>query len=198
MASETNRLVEFLRKRDYMLIKELGQGACGRTVLLRDDVIGEYFVCKKYSPFYEADHKDLFENFVREIKLLHAIYHQNVVRVFNYHLYPEKFAGYILMEYILGEDIEVYSRNNPEKINEIFGQAVAGFAHLETNHILHRDIRPMNIMVRDDGVVKIIDLGFGKKVQEPFDFDKSISLNWWCEPPKEFADVTCSPKLVRR
>ena len=41
-------------------------------------------------------------------------------------------------------------------------------------------------MVGADGVLKIIDLGFGKKIDRSADFDKSISLNWWCEPPLEF------------
>lgn len=41
-------------------------------------------------------------------------------------------------------------------------------------------------MVTKDGVVKIIDLGFGKEVSESKDFDKSITLNWWCETPEEF------------
>lgn len=182
----TKKLVEFIRKRDYMLIKELGQGACGRTVLLHDDVIDEYFVCKKYSPINEQHQKELFENFVREIKFLHEVYHQNVVRVFNYHLYPDKFTGYILMEYIKGNDIEEYLQINPDKISDVFLQAIKGFAHLEARSILHRDIRPMNIMVCEDGTVKIIDLGFSKRVQQPIDFDKSISLNWWCEPPNEF------------
>jgi len=40
-------------------------------------------------------------------------------------------------------------------------------------------------MVRDDGVLKIIDLGFGKKIEQTADFDRSISLNWWCERPLE-------------
>jgi serine/threonine-protein kinase len=61
-----------------------------------------------------------------------------------------------------------------------------GFCHLEAKNILHRDIRPQNILVRSDGGVKIIDLGFGKKIDHSADFDKSISLNWWCDPPSEF------------
>jgi serine/threonine-protein kinase len=69
----------------------------------------------------------------------------------------------------------------------VFRQTVDGFAYLEERHILHRDIRPGNLLVRQDGIVKIIDLGFGKRVQATKDFDKSISLNWWCEPPTEFA-----------
>lgn len=183
------KLIEFIRKRDYKLVKELGQGACGKTVLLYDDLINEYFVCKKYSPYSETQRQELFSNFIREIKLLHQIHHHNVVRVFNYYLYPDQLAGYILMEYVNGSDIDDYLEQAPEKTNEIFLQSINGFRYLEEHNILHRDIRPQNLMVCDEGTVKIIDLGFGKRVQYQEDFDKSISLNWWCEPPEEFDDA---------
>lgn len=184
----SENIIEFVRKRNYVLIKELGQGACGKTVILRDDIIDELFVCKKYSPYYEEHKNELFGNFLREIKLLHDVYHQNIVRIFNYHLYPEKSTGYILMEYIDGSDLDGYIKKNPSTLTDIFSQTIKGFCHLESRNILHRDIRPMNLMVTNDGTVKIIDLGFGKRVEAPDDFDKSISLNWWCEPPKEFSE----------
>lgn len=180
-------IIEFVKKREYLLVKELGQGACGKTVLLKDDVINEFFVCKKYSPYYEEHKQELFSNFLREIKLLHDVYHQNVVRVFNYYIYPENQTGYILMEYIDGANVEDYLNQNPEKLTDVFNQAIRGFCHLETRNILHRDIRPMNLMVDNDGTLKIIDLGFGKQVEISDDFEKSISLNWWCEPPNEFS-----------
>lgn len=179
-------LVQFLRKRDYLFVKVLGQGACGQTVLLRDDVIGSDFVCKKYVPFSESHRQELFKNFLREIKLLHEVYHPNVVRVFNYYVYPEQLTGYILMEFVDGADIEDFVRARPETINDLFLQAVEGFAYLEASSVLHRDIRPQNIMVREDGTLKIIDLGFGKRIDTASDFDKSISLNWWCELPEDF------------
>lgn len=180
------KVVKFLRQKDLILKQELGHGACGRTVLLYDDVIEEHFVCKKYEPIHVEWQENLFNNFVREIKLLHILNHENVVRVFNYYLYPEKFLGYILMEYIQGADIEDYLAKHPENINEIFVQVIEGFAHLEKHKILHRDIRPQNIMVTDSSIVKIIDFGFGKQTFSQEDFGKSITLNWWCEPPSEF------------
>ena len=183
-------VVHFLRKRDYVFVRLLGRGACGQTVLLRDEIIGSDFVCKKYAPFSESHRQELFKNFLREIKLLHEVYHQNVVRVFNYYVYPEQLTGYILMEFVDGSDIEQHLRANPETLNELFLQAVEGFAYLESSLILHRDIRPQNILVRDDGTLKIIDLGFGKRIDSSKDFDKSISLNWWCEPPKGFESKT--------
>lgn len=181
-----NEIVAFLRRRDYKLVKELGQGACGKTVLLFDDQINEYFVCKKYVPYSETRRQELFSAFVREIKLLHQVHHSNVVRVFNYYLYPEQYAGYILMEYVQGAEIDDHLKEYPEQTNELFLQAVAGFVYLEQRGILHRDIRPGNLMVHTDGTVKIIDLGFGKQIETSTDFEKSVSLNWWCDPPNEF------------
>jgi eukaryotic-like serine/threonine-protein kinase len=181
-----DKIVQFLRKRDYVLVKELGQGACGKTVLLHDVQIDERFVCKKYVPHSETQRQELFTNFVREIKLLHKIHHQNIVRVFNYYLYPDQFTGFILMEFVNGKEVDDYLAQFPEQINEIFLQAIGGFSYLERKGILHRDIRPANVMVSDDGIVKIIDLGFGKEIHNSQDFKKSITLNWWCQPPSEF------------
>jgi hypothetical protein len=185
--SNPGSLVHFVRHRDYVFVRILGQGACGQTVLLRDEIIDGNFVCKKYVPFSESHRQELFKNFLREIKLLHEVHHHNVVRVFNYYVYPEKLTGYILMEFIDGDDIEGHLRLRPESVNELFVQAVEGFAYLESCMVLHRDIRPQNILVREDGTLKIIDLGFGKRVDTSKDFDKSISLNWWCDLPQEFS-----------
>lgn len=184
----SGKIVQFVRTKDYKLIKEIGQGGTGRTVLLRDELINEQFVCKKYSPLY-PEHKQVFySNFKDEIKLLHLLYHQNIVRVFNYHLYPEEFTGYILMEYIEGSSISEYLKVNPDKLNSIFAQTISGFEHLEKTQILHRDIRPSNILVTNEGIVKIIDFGFSKQAELEADYNKSISLNWMYDPPNEFAD----------
>jgi serine/threonine protein kinase len=180
-------IVTFTRTHDYVYVRELGQGACGRTVLLRDDQIDQPFVCKKYVPYDEAQRATLFANFVREVKILQQLFHENVVRVFNYYLYPNTCAGYLLMEFIEGVDVDDFMAASPELANEVFGQAVSGFRYLEEHEILHRDIRPQNLLVRDDGVLKLIDFGFGKRIEAAEDYDKSVSLNWWCEPPQEFA-----------
>ena len=179
-----DEIVRFLRSHDYKLIKELGQGACGKTVLLVDDQIGLNFVCKKYSPYEESEREALFKNFVREIKLLHLLQHKNLVRVFNYYLYPDKFSGYILMEYVDGKDIEDFTAEFPDKLNDLFNQAIDGFSYLERSGVLHRDIRAGNLLVDNDGQLKIIDLGFGKQANTSLDFDKSITLNWWCATPR--------------
>lgn len=177
--------IEFLRKKNYIFQEDVGQGGTGKTILIKDELIDEVFVCKKYSPFYPEDQETYFKYFIDEIKLLHKVYHKNIVRVFNYYLYPEQITGYILMEFIKGHKIDEYVSINPDKLNNLFVQTIEGFAYLEENNILHRDIRPDNILVTNDGVTKIIDFGFGKTVD--FDnSDNSISLNWRYSKPDEF------------
>mgnify|MGYP006202104153 CR=1 FL=1 len=65
----SNQVIKFIRRKDFELVRELGRGACGRTVLLADPIIDEKFVCKKYSPMYDELIDELYGNFVEEIKL---------------------------------------------------------------------------------------------------------------------------------
>jgi serine/threonine-protein kinase len=188
-ATESNlsKIINFIRQKDYKLIKNLGRGACAETVLLHDEIIDEKFVCKKYAPFNSEHKAILFKNFIDEIKLLFLLNHPNIVRVFTYYIYQEQLTGYILMEHVVGYELDNYLAKHPENINEVFLQVVEGFAYLEKSNILHRDIRPQNILVSNSVNVKIIDFGFGKQIHEDIGFDKSISLNWWCEQlPLEF------------
>lgn len=180
--------IKFTRTKDFNLIKELGAGACGKTVLLEDPVLREKFVCKKFHPYPGANRAELFEKFINETKILVRVLHKNIVRVFNWYLFPDEKTGYILMEYIEGQSIDKYIREKPAELENIFAQVVSGFVYLNQEKFLHRDIRQSNILVTNDGIVKIIDFGFGKQVNKKEDFDKSISLNLWCDKPKEYLD----------
>lgn len=153
------------------------------------------FVVKKYLPIIaEAEHpslyKELLERFCHEARLLFRLNHPNIVRVFNYFDYQEMGTSYILMEYVLGQNILSYLKENPEAADRVFEDVIDGFSHLENQGVLHRDIRPDNILVSAAGEAKIIDFGFGKVVNsdESEPNFKSISLNWWCATPPEFND----------
>lgn len=186
--------IAFNRPKKYRTMKLLGRGACGETIHIHDEDMSVDLVVKKYSPFFpKSDDAKLFSELMHrfrdEARILFQLNHSNIVRVFNYYDYEEHDTAYILMEYVSGEDIVSHLKTNPIGFDHIFEKVVSGFEHLERKGILHRDIRPANILVTDDGEPKIIDFGFGKRV----DIDlsgrgKSIDLNWWCEEPPEFAD----------
>lgn len=186
MSLEKESIIKFTRSREYIFEKFIGQGGTGKTALIKDDILDIYFVCKKYEPAEGNDKDDCFSRFIEEIKILYTLYHNNIVRVYNYYLYPKNKTGYIIMEHIDGESIDDYLIfQDNEQFENIFIQLIEGFLYLEKNSIIHRDIKPNNILVTKEGVVKIIDFGFGKKMIADNDSDASVLLNW---PVSEFPD----------
>lgn len=180
-------IVSFIRQKDFKMLKELGRGGLGKTVLVLDQEMGEQFVCKKYSPYDDALKDEYYSYFKNEIKVMFQVNHPNIVRIFNYYLYPEFKTGYILMEYVDGNSIYDYLKSHEEQIDHVFEQLIDAFHYLENHQILHRDVRRENILISFDGQVKLIDFGFGKKIAVAGDKKKSISLNWWCDIPNEFS-----------
>lgn len=181
-----NDIVSFVRRKDFLLLDYLGHGGFGETAALLDQEMSMVFVCKKYQPHSDQIKEKYYQYFKNEIKVMFQLYHPNIVRIFNYYLYPEQTTGYILMEYIDGDDIYTYLKKKPEKINVIFEQVIDAFVYLENKNILHRDIRTKNILVNSNDQAKIIDFGFGKNINYSDDCEKSITLNWWCEKPYDF------------
>lgn len=156
-------IISFVKQKDFKFLKELGHGGLGKTVLLLDPEMAEQFVCKKYAPYDPSLQNEYYDYFKNEIKVMYQLNHPNIVRIFNYYLYPELKTGYILMEFIDGQQIAKYLLANPSRFDDVFHQTINAFQYLETNAILHRDIRQENILVSSEGNVKVIDFGFGKK-----------------------------------
>ncbi|MFF2177387.1 protein kinase family protein [Lysinibacillus sp. NPDC058147] len=181
-------LVEFDRKKQFIHVDSLGEGGTGDTHLFKDETTDMLFAFKKYSPKDTNYIDEHYQRFVDEIKILFKISHPNIVRVYNYYLYPEYKLGYLQMEYINGVTIADFK---PEFLGknrvEIFTETIAAFEYLESNKILHRDIRPANIMIDNNGNVKVIDFGFGKKLTERDMDGRSVFLNW---PVTQWPDET--------
>ena len=172
-------IVDFPTNRKYEFVRALKSGGTGKTIMMQDTMLNKFFVCKKYSPMQKQYEKEFYNRFIDEIKIMYAIYDINIVRIFDYYLFPEHSTGYIIMEYVEGKNIDEYFKEeDTDKINSIFVQLINAFAYLEKNNILHRDVRPENVLIDDSGTVKLIDFGFGKNVNEVGNEENSIYLNW--------------------
>ena len=159
-------------------IKKLGFGGTGDTHLFLDETTDKYFAIKKYVPKGNNDIDECFERFVDEIKILLDVNHTNIVRVYHYYLYPKYKQGYLEMEYIDGYAIDKFKETEAKTWNDLFIDAINAFEYLEKKGILHRDIRPSNFMITGDNVLKVIDFGFGKKINSENINENSILLNW--------------------
>ena len=166
-------------KKNFTFVKTLGTGGTGDTHLFKDETTDILFAFKKYVP-KDANYVDeLYSRFVDEIKILFNISHPNIVRIYNYYLYPQAKTGYLQMEYVDGICIDQYTPMPWDKSwEDIFCEIMDAFEYLEKHHILHRDIRPANIMIDTNNNVKIIDFGFGKQLNGAVDDENSILLNW--------------------
>lgn len=173
-------VITFDVKKNFTYIRPLGGGGTGDTYLFKDNTTDMLFAIKKYVPKDKRYIDDYYKRFVEEIKILFNISHPNIVRIYNYYLYPAAKTGFLQMEYIDGEsinDFESYPWDD-KTWNDIFNEVISAFEYLELNNILHRDIRPANIMIDKNNNVKIIDFGFGKQLDGVKREENSILLNW--------------------
>lgn len=173
------QVVEFDKSKSLEYVRNLGSGGTGQTELFKEKLTDTLFAIKKYNPVLENDTDDGFDRFINEIKILFKVSHPNIVRIYNYYLYPEHRTGYIEMEYIDGIPINQYNPIGSQKSWEkIFVEVVEAFAYLQNIKVLHRDIKSSNILIDEDNNVKIIDFGFGKKLEANETGGNSIVLNW--------------------
>ena len=172
-------VITFNSKKAFTYIKPLGSGGTGDTHLFLDETTGIQFAIKKYVPKDSQFTDEDYRRFVDEIIILFNISHPNIVRIYNYYLFPEAKTGYLQMEYVDGVSIDKFEPDGWGKDwNAIFSEVISAFEYLEQHNILHRDIRPANILIDRNENVKIIDFGFGKKLSNTTKNQNSILLNW--------------------
>lgn len=176
--------IVFDAQKNFTYIKQLGSGGTGDTHLFKDETTDMLFAIKKYVPKEEKYIDEQYIRFVDEIKILFNISHPNIVRIYNYYLFPNQKTGYLQMEYIDGVSIDKFCPDEDgwgKSWNDIFIETISAFKYLEDHNILHRDIRPNNIMVDSNENVKIIDFGFGKQLSPEYsenNKENSVLLNW--------------------
>lgn len=172
-------IIEFDRKTQFKFIRSLGEGGTGDTLLFEDETTNMLFAFKKYSPKNPDYIDEYYSRFVDEIKILFKTSHPNIVRIYHYYLYPEWKLGYLQMEYINGIPINKFEPLLWSKEwHDIFIEVISAFEYLESNGILHRDIRPQNILIDEMENIKIIDFGFGKNLKCREQNSNSVFLNW--------------------
>jgi serine/threonine protein kinase len=147
----------------YQIIEELGIGGMGKVYKVFDKEIGERVVLKLLKPEIAADEK-VIERFRNEVKLARKITHKNVCRMYDFN--KEKDIPYITMEYISGEDLKSTIKRvgalNASKAISIAKQICEGLAEAHRLVVIHRDLKPQNIMIDKQGNSHIMDFGIAR------------------------------------
>jgi len=152
----------------YQIIEELGRGGMGAVYKALDTQIDEEVAIKLIKPEIAADEK-ILERFSNELKLARKISHKNVCRMF--HLEKGEETSYISMEYLEGEDLKSLIRNKEklpaDEAISIAMQVCEGLAEAHRLGVVHRDLKPQNIMIDKKGNAKIMDFGIARSLEAP-------------------------------
>ncbi|HZY87198.1 MAG TPA: serine/threonine-protein kinase [Gemmataceae bacterium] len=151
----------FLLGGQYKVLKPIGRGGMG-TVFLCEHLQLNRRVAVKILPKEQARDKVALERFQREARAAAALDHPNIVRVYDVSAAP----ALLVMEYAEGKDLqEILDHQGPVPYRKAVGyvvQAAAGLQHAHERGIIHRDVKPGNLLLDRSGVVKILDMGLAR------------------------------------
>ncbi len=148
----------------YKIQKVLGEGGMGKVYLAFDSQSGQKLAIKELFPEQAGD-PNIRKRFQREAKALSALNHPNIVKFYEFMEHDN--SAFLVMEYAEGQSLDSYitkvSGPIPEaKAIDIMAQILLAFSYAHDKGIVHRDIKPNNIIISPTMGVKILDFGIAK------------------------------------
>jgi serine/threonine protein kinase/tetratricopeptide (TPR) repeat protein len=147
----------------YEILELLGQGGMGAVYKARDREVDRLVALKVIRPEL-AGHPDVLRRFKQELILARQVTHKNVIRIFD--LGEAEGAKFISMEYIDGRDLKSIhaerGKLQPEEAAEIIEQVCLALDAAHAEGVIHRDLKPQNIMVDKHGRVVVMDFGIAR------------------------------------
>ncbi len=150
----------------YEIVKQIGAGGMGEVYLAKDTKLERKVAVKILNEKFAA-HESNLQRFIREAKAASALNHPNILVI--HEIGASDNSNYIVSEFIEGETLREVIENSPLKLSEVLDisiQITNALCAAHEAHIVHRDIKPDNIMIRPDGFVKILDFGLAKLVEQ--------------------------------
>jgi serine/threonine protein kinase len=159
----------------YKLIKKIGAGGMGEIYLGEDERLNRK-VALKLLPAQFTQDADRVRRFELEAKAASALNQPNIITI--YEIGEEDGVHYIATEYIQGQTLRQLMADGLtiEKTLDVATQIANALKAAHEVGIVHRDIKPENVMVRPDGLVKVLDFGIAKLIESPSP-PKSPSMN---------------------
>jgi serine/threonine protein kinase/dipeptidyl aminopeptidase/acylaminoacyl peptidase len=146
----------------YQIIEKIGAGGMGEVYLARDNRLDRR-VALKFLPSYFTQDGERLRRFQQEARAASALNHPNILTIHEVGQFDS--THYIATEYVEGESLRDHINRGPSKITDALAIASQVAGALATAHqagIVHRDVKPENIMLRQDGIVKVVDFGLAK------------------------------------
>lgn len=149
----------------YEVLKRVGSGGMADVYMAKDHKLNRNVAVKVLKSEYVEDEKFL-KKFETEAQAVARLSHPNIVNIYDVGM--EDGINYIVMELAEGITLKEYIRKkgylSPKETVEISTQIASAISHAHKNHIIHRDIKPQNILVSDTGIIKVTDFGIAKAI----------------------------------
>lgn len=160
----------------HKLLGHLGSGGMS-SVYLAEHVLMKHQRAIKVLPKSKLGKNSYLERFQREAKAIASLNHPNIVRAYD--ISNEKDTHYLVMEYVEGADMQNLVRKHgplPYAVAaDYIAQAARGLHHSHKAGLIHRDVKPANLLVNKEGVVKVLDLGLALFSE---DSDASLTMEY--------------------
>ena len=147
----------------YQVIEKLGAGGMAVAYKARDMRLGRFVTVKVLKDEY-SENDDFLAKFSSEASAAASLSHHNIVRVYD--VGEDRGINYIVMEYVHGESlkktIEKKAPFDTLTTLSVAMQIASALSHAHKHHVVHRDIKPQNILVSVDGTVKVTDFGIAR------------------------------------
>lgn len=192
----------------YRVCRSLGQGGFGITYLAADELLGQNIVIKEYFPavlagratdgsvrIEQEEGREAFEEgrsrFLREARILTSLLDvPGVVKAWNY--FQENQTAYLVMEYVQGISLrswlEQHGEVSFEEALRMLKPVVLALAGIHKKGLLHRDITPDNLMVGENGTVKLLDFGSARSYlrEKDSEMTQTVLLKSGYAPPEQY------------
>jgi Tol biopolymer transport system component/predicted Ser/Thr protein kinase len=165
----------------YRIVRKLGAGGMGEVYLAHDTALGRQVALKLLPPEHTED-DDRLRRFQQEARAASALNHPNIITIYG----VDEAGGrhFIATEFVDGESLRaLLERRGKLEIGEtldIAAQVASALAVAHEAGILHRDIKPENVMLRRDGIVKVLDFGLAKLLDAS---EPNVSSSTTSPPP---------------
>ena len=147
----------------YKLLNLLGVGGMGRVFLAEHTIMHRKVALKVISKEF-SNNPDALKQFQAEARAIATLNHINIVQAYNFESEGDRF--YIVMEYVDGQSLEKrVLKEGPLPINDVVSylrQSAKALRHAHQRNMIHCDIKPDNLLLNQDGQIKILDMGIAK------------------------------------
>ena len=151
---------------DYEILAELGAGGMGRVYRARDLTLERIVALKTLTPQFGSD-SGFVQRFLKEARAAARLNHPNIVQIYDFGQDGETY--YLAMEYVDGHSLGAYLKRGHFSERDailVIRHACRALAVAHVEGLVHRDIKPDNLMLTSKGEVKLVDLGIAKRVDE--------------------------------